>query len=777
MGEGIQSLDAQSHRSLFAGAVGGERTGRAVGAETIVGVENAAHQRSLGESGALDQAGQGFHGSRDRLVVDGPGGFGDDRRRSVTEEGGDLVAFEFAHRQQDAHADRGVGMAGVVHQCIDVVGPQQGGHAGVTQVRVLVGVVGQKTEDRGNGFTPAQLAQGDRAQGSGVRVGVAGEADQCLVRAAVAGIAQHGRRNGADLRLRIGQEGDQPLERFHPSARGARIPLGPGDLSHAPEAVHPGLKRLARQSRLEQRLVIQTSRQLELRTEADPVVGVIQPLRQLAGGALGEAFRQEGLRLPDQIGLGMARVREAVDPPLAHGFPAVEPIQHPERTVGSPMAVGGVDRPDELLVVDDLEAGSLGLVLEFPEAGTAGAAAEITQGEGVVPLGAAAGALVMAHAAGTGGDVLDGRGQVGRLGVVLRMPHLLGVPRTARVGGAAALEELPSDAPTAVASFDQPGPTGLIAAVGVVVTGEEVAPRIEDEVLRIAQPLVDHLEARTIGLAAEDRSAVRCSHGAPFGLDHRGAVADREVQPTVRSEDQPVQIVSEKADTDPVAVADAAPVVGEAITVGIAEPPDIGDVGEEHLVAPREHPGGDTVERGGEILGEHRGYRGLARALGIAQQADPLGVGVVAGHLIRLEMPLHHGQSVIDRLAGQVFVEPVHDAADVGHTAPGPEAFGDEDPAVIGHIEGHPVRHVRFGCPEFSLPAGRVGEPLDGPFGLVRGGGDRRRFERGLLRPQLVLGVGRNGGGGGSQCEGGQATAQGGGRNRHKVLEGMSVYG
>ena len=100
-----------------------------------------------------------------------------------------------------------------------------------------------------------------------------------------------------------------------------------------------------------------------------------------------------------------------------------------------------------------------------------------------------------------------------------------------------------------------------------------------------------------------------------------------------------------------------------------------------------------------------------------------------------------------------------------------------EDPAVIGHIEGHPVRDVGFGCPEFGLPAGRIGEPLDGPFGLVRGGGDRRCFEGGLLRPQLVLGVGRNGGGGGSQCEGGQATAQGGGRNRHKVLEGMSVYG
>ena len=227
------------------------------------------------------------------------------------------------------------------------------------------------------------------------------------------------------------------------------------------------------------------------------------------------------------------------------------------------------------------------------------------------------------------------------------MPHFLRIPWAARVGSAATFEELPTDAPTAVAPFDQPGPTGLVAAVGVVVAGEQVAPRIKDQILRIAESLIDHFEVRSIGLATEDSPTVRGSNRVSFRLDHRGAVTDREVQSAVRSEDQAMEIVAQEADSDSVAVTDAATFVGNAIPVGIAQTPDIGDVGEEHILAAGQHTGGDAVERGGKILGEHRRHRGLASAPGISQQADPFSIRVVACHLVGLQVPTHHRQTVV----------------------------------------------------------------------------------------------------------------------------------
>ena len=538
------------------------------------------------------------------------------------------------------------------------------------------------------------------------------------------------------------------------------------------------MQGLAREGRLQQCLVLTPGRQLELRAEPDPVVGMGQPLGQITIRALRKARREQGLGLAHQVRRRVAGVGEAVDAALAHRLPAVEPVEQPERPVRTPVAVGRVDRPDELLVVDDLEARPLGLVLELPQSGAAGAAPEIAQREGVVPLGAAAGTLVVAHATGSGRDVLDRRREVGRLGVILRVPHLLGVPGPAGIGGAASLEELPPDAPTAVAALDEPGPSGLVAAVRVVVAGEQVAPGVEDHVLGVAQALIDHLEAGAIGLAAEHRPAVGGADRAALALDHRGAVADGEVQPPVGAEGEPVQVVPEESHADAVAVADAAPFVGDAVAIGVPQPPDVRDVGEEHVATARQHAGGHTVQRRGEVLGEHRGDGGLAGALRVPQQAHPLGVGVVPGHLVGLEVALHHHQPVVDRLAGQVLVEPVHDAADVGHAAPRPETLGHEDAPVIGHVEGHAVRHVGLGRPQLGLPALRVGEPFDRPFALVGGGGDGRGLEGGLLWTQLVLGEGGRRAGGGPEGDGGgQATAQEGGRDRHKTPEGMGDAG
>ena len=291
--------------------------------------------------------------------------------------------------------------------------------------------------------------------------------------------------------------------------------------------------------------------------------------------------------------------------------------------------------------------------------------------------------------------------------------------------------------------------------------------------------MVDHLEVRAVGFATEDRPAVWGSDQVPFGFDHGGAITDGEVESAIGSKDQTMQVVPEKTDADPVSVADAATFVGNTVSIRIAESPDIGNVGKKHILAPRQDTGGHAVEWGGKVLGEHRRDRGFAGALRISEEANALRVGVIARHLIGLEVPLHHCHAVIHRLAGEVLIEPVHDAPDVGDSPPCAETLSDEDSAVISDIESHAVGDIGFSCPEFGLPTRRVSEALDGAFGLVRGGCDRRGFERCLLRPELVLGVSgnREGDGGGSQSNGGQTAAECGGRNRHKVLEGMKDVG
>ena len=224
---------------------------------------------------------------------------------------------------------------------------------------------------------------------------------------------------------------------------------------------------------------------------------------------------------------------------------------------------------------------------------------------------------------------------------------------------------------------------------------------------------------RAVGFATEDRPAIWGSDQVPFGFDHGGAITDREVESAIGSKDQTMQVVPEKTDANAMAIADATTFVGNAVSICVAESPDIGNVGKKHILAPRQDTGGHAVEWGGKVLGEHRRDRGFAGALRISEEANALRVGVIARHLIGLEVPLHHCQAVIHRLAGEVLIEPIHNTPDVGDSPPGAETLCDEDAAVIGDVESDTVGDIRFSCPEFGLPTRRVSEALDGAFGLV----------------------------------------------------------
>ena len=103
-------------------------------------------------------------------------------------------------------------------------------------------------------------------------------------------------------------------------------------------------------------------------------------------------------------------------------------------------------------------------------------AAEIAFEKVIVVVVRKPGAGVIRDAARPGAHVGHGRDQVGGVGILLHLPELLIHPRPAADG---VVIPLISDAPTAVAAFDDIDPAGGVAVVGVVVAGEEIAVVVE----------------------------------------------------------------------------------------------------------------------------------------------------------------------------------------------------------------------------------------------------------------------------------------------------------
>ncbi len=90
------------------------------------------------------------------------------------------------------------------------------------------------------------------------------------------------------------------------------------------------------------------------------------------------------------------------------------------------------------------------------------------------------------------------------------------------------------------------------------------------------------------------------------------------------------------------------------------------------------------------------------------------------------ELALQHGDAVGDGAAGEVVVEPVHVAADVGDAVVEAEGLGDVEAVLLIEGEADGVGDQRLGGPEIDLEAGRDLDAFLGLHPLVGGGGDFR---------------------------------------------------
>ena len=104
--------------------------------------------------------------------------------------------------------------------------------------------------------------------------------------------------------------------------------------------------------------------------------------------------------------------------------------------------------------------------------------------------------------------------------------------------------------PAGVGPFDDGHPALSVALIRVIVAGEEIALIVEGQFLRIAQPAMDHLQLRTIRFTAKHRPFVgQIDHRALLRHHVGTAIAAGEVQAPIRSENEPMQVVTREAET------------------------------------------------------------------------------------------------------------------------------------------------------------------------------------------------------------------------------------
>ena len=370
--------------------------------------------------------------------------------------------------------------------------------------------------------------------------------------------------------------------------------------------------------------------------------------------------------------------------------------------------------------INQLEAGPIRLDSEGADAAVGSLPPEVGQEEvPFVPLGQA-GAGVIHQPRGTIRHVQDRRNGAGRLhscrGCVLAvgMPDVLAVPRPAIVG------VLVVHPPAGVATLDDIHPTGLVAAIGVVVAREQIAEVVERQLLRIAEAEREHLQIAPIQVAPKHCPSVWPMQEFALLVHHMvAAIADAEVDPPVRPQLQPVHVVPAKGDPHPEPVGQGLLGVGLPIAVRISQLPQLRDARIEHVAVVNQdtRPGavGDVVES----IGEDGRRVGHAIAVRVLDQPQPvLLLGVVVGLIP--EVLAEHRHPLVDRLQREIIQQPVHMPPVVLDPLLLAEGLADVDLPGIVDAEHDRVGQQRLGGEELRLDALGHLEAADGELAFLR---------------------------------------------------------
>ena len=593
----------------------------------------------------------------------------------------------------------------------------------------------------------AEFANADGGEGLDAGVGILEEGEEGCGAGLVRSVAEGAGGLGANFGVRIGGESGESGGEFD-TGGGRNLRFGAGDLTEAPEGVDAGelLGVLEGGFGQDGGGAEALAGEGKLGGLADAGVGVGQEAGEFLERTFVHAFAEEFAGFEDAGGVDVVGFEDVVEAAFAGSVEESDPVADVRTAGDAELDVGGGDAPQELMEIEDFEGGAARLLAERPDASVG--AEEVANKEMAGVAFGHAGAGVVGKAGGALGDVGNGWDDVGGGVGVSDIPNFFGVPGAEGNGEA---EMLVADAPAVVAAFDEVQPTRLVAEVGVVVAGEEVAEVVEGEFLRVAEAGGEDFEVAAVGVAAEDGARIGVGDDAAGGFDMGAAVADGVVEFAVGSEAEAVEVVAEITDAQAVAEVEGLALVGATFAGGVLEQPEVGEVGEPDIAVAGEDVGGESVEDGVEAVGEDGGVVGMAVLVAVFEEADAvavLGEEVgLAGHAAANE-----GFAVVDGPAGEVFVEPGHASADVHGAGGGLEAFvhaedlDDEEAALLIDGEGDGMGEEGFGGEEGDLEAGGGLEALDGGLAFVGGFGD---FGCVNLRPQGQGGGDGRGGVGG----------------------------
>ena len=461
----------------------------------------------------------------------------------------------------------------------------------------------------------------------------------------------------------------------------------------------------------------------ELRLLPHPHVRMAEQRGQTRQSQFVEAPLENFLRLAHHAGVGELGIGHAVDAALARFVPALHPVRDVEVAVVAEVAVRHQHLPEELMPVGDLEARALGLHAKGMNA-AARAAAKVAEEEVIRIAVWQAESGIIRESGRAVADVGNGRNEKRRLSGELRIAHPLAQPHAARIGLG---QELIANAPTAVSALNHIHPACRIAAVGIVIARPEIAVSVEGQFLRVAQAARENFQLRAVAIAAIDRTFLVIRNDSAVLVHHmRTTIPDGEIQPAIRSDAQPVQIMAEEARAHAEAVGQRFLRLGHAVLVVVAQEPEVRDVRVIDVTAMRENAGPDALGHAAVAAGKDGGLVSLAVAIAVPDHADAILLLLVVGDAFAL-VTLHDLDTFVDRGAGEFLIQPVHVTANVRDAGVQTERFSDVEPALLVDGKADRIGQERLGSEELDLePLGHA-EAFDGRLAFVRGGSDLGR--------------------------------------------------
>ena len=398
-----------------------------------------------------------------------------------------------------------------------------------------------------------------------------------------------------------------------------------------------------------------------------------------------------------------------VNPAGVFAAPAPTPVQNKHAAVVAKLKVSGQDRVNEHVFVHDFVARTIGFHGKRHDSGRGVGSSEVAQEHVILITIGKTVPGIHHHPGRARGVVHHGRQRPSRLPIVTRLPYAFLVPRTSAV---LSFEGLVTHVPTGFATFDQIHQPRLVATVGVVVAGEQVAVIVKRKLLRVAQSVVEHLQTGTVQFTTERGTGMRRNMLVAFPIDEVvSPVTNRPVQASIGTQNQAVHVVPPQRGSNTEARVHNFSFFGDAVSVGIAQTPEVRDVGDPNITTEIQHTGHGAVKR----LVEPRTKLG-------AGFKDPIPVRIhqprqtiiparVVGHSpIAFARPLFvHGHAILKRLQLEVVHQPPRRRTVVFHTLFLAGGFTHQQLTPVADGERNRITHQGLGGHDaFAAPVGNL---------------------------------------------------------------------